>query len=462
MSQVTAHRADDAAPTDMGAHLNTLFEWMATRTWSDIPAGVRQRARWILADDIAAMIAASGEPEVAAYRRLIEQRRANAEATIIGPGMARTDRWQAASANGVALTWCELDEGFRLATCHAGAYVIPALLAEAEAGESSLTDVLTCLALSYECVTRFATCFRSQTPKVHTHALWSPVGAAAAVSLARRYDAEQTFRAVTAATTLGSLGPRPHLVEGVLVRNGWTAAGALAGMQCADWALCAIGGSSSSPSAVYRDILGSGEDPAALTDGLGDRWAVDSGYHKLYACCQHGHSAVEALLDAIAESPIDVDAVESIEAFTHPLGYSLRNTRPETGLGAKFSMPHMIAASLVYGSAGPESFAPATLTDPRVARLRDRVRLMRYEGDMAPPFDRPARLVIAFANGERRVAECRSARGGPDRPLSDAELLDKIERLASPVLPGLVRLVHGSNADGHRPWKTVLQALASA
>jgi len=125
-------------------------------------------------------------------------------------------------------------------------------------------------------------------------------------------------------------------------------------------------------------------------------------------------------------------------------------------------MPHMIAATLAYGSAGPASFTPAALTDPRVARLRDRVNLLRYEGDMTPPFDRPARLVISFGNGDQRIAQCRSARGGPDRPLADAELLDKIERLSSSVLPGLTRLVNGTDADVNRSWKTVLETMASA
>ena len=440
--------------------LRPLLEWAATRRWRDLPGGVRRRARWILADDLAAMIAAASEPEVEAYRRLVEGRAAVREATIVGPGLPKTDRWQAASANGVAITWCELDEGFRLATCHAGAYAIPALLAEADAADLTLADVLTSLVVSYECVTRFATCFRSRTPKVHTHALWSPVGAALAVSHARRFHAGQMFDAVSAATTLGSLGPRPHLVEGVLVRNGWAAAGAVAGMQCADWAQCGIGGAASSAPAVYRDILGAEVDAVALTSGLGKTWAVESGYHKLHACCQHGHSAVEAIQDALREAPIEADAIDSIEAFTHPLAYSLSNAHPQTGLGAKFSMPHMIAATLVYGSADPASFAPSALGDPRVARLRERVRLMRYEGDLTPPFDRPARLVISLRNGERRIAECRSARGGPDRPLADAELRDKIVRLSSPVLPKMSRLVDDVDDDVDRPWSAVLKALA--
>src|SRR3546814_18835344 len=32
--------------------------------------------------------------------------------------------------------------------------------------------------------------------------------------------------------------PRSHLMAGILVRNGWAAAGAINGMQCADWAAC--------------------------------------------------------------------------------------------------------------------------------------------------------------------------------------------------------------------------------
>ena len=49
-------------------------------------------------------------------------------------GRPRTDRISAAVANGLAGDWIELDEGFREVPCHAGVYVLPALLAEAETG----------------------------------------------------------------------------------------------------------------------------------------------------------------------------------------------------------------------------------------------------------------------------------------------------------------------------------------
>ena len=73
--------------------LVTLFEWAAARTWADLPPRVRQRARWVLADDLAAMIAAACEPEVEAYRRLIEGRASVRDATIVAPGARPTLRY---------------------------------------------------------------------------------------------------------------------------------------------------------------------------------------------------------------------------------------------------------------------------------------------------------------------------------------------------------------------------------
>ena len=48
--------------------------------------------------------------------------------------------WAGAREQAVAADWLELDEGYRAVPCHAGLYVVPALLAEAE------TRLAACLA----------------------------------------------------------------------------------------------------------------------------------------------------------------------------------------------------------------------------------------------------------------------------------------------------------------------------
>ena len=221
---------------------------------------------------------------------------------------------------------------------------------------------------------------------------------------------------------------------------------------------------------VYFFGQGRGDGTAAMKEILGGKGAGLAEMTKAglptppeftitTEACNDYFAAGEQLPEGLWEDVLE--AVKEVERRTgkgfgdpkNPLLVSVRS-------GAKFSMPHMIAATLVYGSADAASFAPAALADPRVARLRERVRLVRYEGDMTPPFDRPARLVIALAGGARRIAECRSARGGPDRLLSEAELRDKIARLSSPVLPGLTQLVDGADGDADRPWRAVLEAMA--
>lgn len=446
---------------DFSAGLRRLCEWVAACRWEDMPESIQKRAALVLSDDISAMIAGSLEPEPACYRDRVLSRPRCAESVVFAVGLPRADRFQAASLNALAGNWCELDEGFRRTICHAGIYVLPALLAEAQALGLRYTQVLRALVLAYEVVTRIAMSFRFAQPVVHGHALWSSIGAAAGVVIARGGSAAELFGAATAAATTASMGPRPHLVEGVLVRNGWAAAGAVNGLQCADWAACGIQGAESSIPAVYRDILGATENFSVLDDQLGTEWSIASGYHKIYACCQHGHSAVEAVLELVRSHALDASQIRSIVVYTHPLALTLSNPAPSTTLGAKFSMPHMVAAPFVFGTGSARAFSSDALHDPLVVRLRRTVELKPYEEALAPPHDRPAKVVIVSADGQVHESECLSAQGGPDRPLPESVLEHKIRELSAPVLPGLASLLAPDSIARHgsTPWGELLDML---
>ena len=145
-----------SAPADArsacGRRFLELCTWAATTSLDAVPAQVRRRASLILADDIAAIVAAATEPEVVAI-----QARARPEQPAVRP----LPRYWAAPPcasiatpprprNGLAICWTELDEGYRLVACHAGAYIIPALIAEAEATGAPTADVIASLAVAYE------------------------------------------------------------------------------------------------------------------------------------------------------------------------------------------------------------------------------------------------------------------------------------------------------------------------
>lgn len=426
---------------DVERGIRELVDWVVAVKLQDIPAPVLRKAVVVIADNVAAMIAARAEPEVAAVHQQLLSAGGRAEATIFGGGMARTDRISAALANGIAGSWCELDEGYRLAPCHAGLYTLPALLAEAEVLNLSVGQALRAAVLSYELTARFARCWVFPQLALHPHPQTAAIGGAAAAGIARGFDAKRLHDAVTAAATLITVGDYRHAVEGALVRNVWAAVGGTNGMRAADWAQCGIGGMARGPYAVYTELLGQSPAPQHLAADLGGEWAITKGYHKMHACCQSTHSAVEAMLMARERAVNDkVSAgITRIVVETHRPGMS--NKAPATTLAAKFSFEHVVATTQVHGHAGHEAFAAATLDDPQIARLREHVELRQFEPALPRPHDRPARLTLHFDDGTSIATECLSARGGPDQPFDEAVILDKVERIARDVYPSFTATI---------------------
>ena len=120
---------------------------------------------------------------------------------------------------------------------------------------------------------------------------------------------------------------------------------------------------------------------------------------------------------------------------THWRGLALDNKRPATSLAAKFSLPHIVASVSHLRHTGAGAFSAATLRDPVIAALRERVELARYRPEPPRPEDRPARVTWLLRTGERLEAECRSARGSPDRPFAPSEILEKVRGITAPVYP---------------------------
>src|SRR5581483_9432074 len=278
------------------SHTEALCRWAAATTLADIPDAVLERAARVLADDLAAIVGAAGEPEVACFQEKVLARGGAQQATVFRGGRPRTERTWAAVANAVAADWLELDEGYRVMPCHAGLYTVPALLAEAEATNLRYGDMLRALVLGYEIVTRVARTFTQRALNMQSHGRYCAIGAAAATALARGADSARLLQAVTAATTLVTASPRNHLVSGALVRNVWPAVGAFSGMLSVEWADCGIAGVPTGLYDVYTSVFGGEADATRLTENLGTSWAVLDGYTKIFACCQHLHSAVEATL----------------------------------------------------------------------------------------------------------------------------------------------------------------------
>lgn len=452
----------------VAAGLKRLAEWAHDISFDDIPAEVSASAALVLFDDIAAMVAAREEPELARLQDGLLTHRALEEATVFRGGRTRTDRYSAAVANGAASDWCELDEGYRVTSCHAGIYILPALLAEAEATALPAKQVIRSLVVAYEVVTRFARTFPTITQTFHPHAAYAAIGAAAATGLARGLSGETLRAALTNATTLIAPGPSSHTGAGALVRNVWPAVGAGNGMRAVDWADCGITGLAGSPYDVFATGLGAACKPTEMQQDLGSVWAITQNFQKLHACCQFLHSSVEAMLDLRQRigDTVPPEKIARITVATHPRAQQLDGTRPATTLAAKFSLPHAAAAVAVLGHAGAEAFAADKLEDPRIDALRQKVDVLPFDPLPGAPNDRPARIGVTLEDGAIFETECLSARGGPDRPFAREEILEKIDGICDPVYPTLGRIARQAIALDSglldQPWDRVVAAVTES
>ena len=447
--------------------LRQLFEWATKVRPEDIPQSARQRAASILFDDISAIVGAWDEPEFQTlYPRLVANA-VGSEASILPQPGIRADTRTAALTNAVAANWLELDEGYRKTPCHAGLYVLPALLAVAEADDVRTDQLLHTLVVAYEVITRIARAYPQRVTVMQSHGRYAALGAACAVALHRKYNAELLAHVASAAVTLITPSPRNHLAGGALARNIWAGVGARNGIDVADWAPAGITGMDSSIHDVFVTVLGGDCKPDALTEGLGSSWAVMDGYTKMYACCQHLHAAVEAALD-VREQVLEkgISRLTDIHVETHDLALPLIEAHPGTSLSAKFSMAHAMASAVVLGSANEQAFSSALLKDQSIDQLRQRVAMSPWPGAIpSPPNDRPARVHFRFEDGTAIVGECLSARGGADRPFPQEALLEKIERLAGKRYPGLptiaADLMSSQPTRLNLCWREVLAACAT-
>jgi 2-methylcitrate dehydratase PrpD len=458
---------ENPARAQAAANTVKLIEWAADANSKPLPEPVRRRAAIILSDDIGAMVAGSLETQVTKAREgLLRTSSGKAEATVLAKGAPRADRYAAASANGMAITWCELDEGFRNASCHGGAYTIPALLAESEAQGRTVEEVLRALAIAYEVTTRFALAFPFPVFNVHPHAAFAAIGGAAAASLARKLDAKTMLDAVTGGASMSFAGPFDTAVEGALIRNAWTSAGAWLGLRAADWAEAGIGGNDVTPYDVFVGAYKCRAIPEALLEGLGIVWSVTNGYHKVFACCGYAHSAVEATLELLGRMQKKKEEIAEIVVEAAPGGQALRNAEPETVLAAKFSMPHAIAATVQLGTAGARAFTQDKLEDAEIAELRKRVRLQPYPNIKPAPNDRPARVTMRFNDGAEMSAVVESARGGADKPFDEPTLLSKLAENAGAVFPAvpetLKKVIAGDSDLLSQSWRDALARMVKA
>jgi 2-methylcitrate dehydratase PrpD len=355
------------------------------------------------------------------------------DCTIIG----RKGRFNVAAAalvNGTATHGEDYDDTFEGGPIHAGAVIIPALLATAERHQLSGADVARGVAVGSELMCRLC----SVAPKLvhkagfHPTAVFGTLGAAAGVASALRLSNAQWVNALGIAGSMAS-GIIEYLAEGTWTKRmhpGWAAQ---SGYRAARMAQEGFTG----PRTLFEGDHGffhafANQDLNNFTEALselGHTWISSEMAFKPYACGTMAHPFIDCARKLVSAG-LDINEIDSIECNTaegivHRLWEPLAlKQNPPNGYAAKFSIPYAIAVGMLRNNAGLDDYEEHVVHDPLVRSLAAKVT---YRIDPNNPYPKQftGHLKVTLKSGKVLEVSQGHFRGGKDEPMSIDALEEK-------------------------------------
>src|SRR5262245_44041664 len=407
-----------------------LAQRIASLDGAAMTPAVREVSGRVLIDVIGLCVAARRSEYVAAALAAWPEQ---GGATVIG----HADSMSAAGAafvNGTAAHGEDFDDTFEGGPVHAGAVIVPAVLAAAEADGLAGEAALRGIAVGIETICRLSLVVPKAVHKAgfHPTAVFGAMAATAGAGAALKLDQARLVGALGIAGSMAG-GIIEYLADGSWTKRmhpGWAAQ---SGLRAAYLARASFLG----PGTVFEGVHGlfngfartRDGDWGQLLDGFGRRWHAADLAFKPYPCgtmiqpyvdCARRLNQRGLCVDNIAEIVCEVG-----EGTVHRLWEPLAAKRaPANGYAGKFAAPYCIAFALVHGGLDLGAFADGKSQDPRVRALAEKVA---YRIDPANPY--PAAFTghveVRLADGGCVEERQPHMRGGAHEPLSQAELEEK-------------------------------------
>jgi len=401
--------------------------------YEKIPRKAVETAKIALRDCLGVALAGSREEDARIAAEIARQERAREETSVIGQGF-RTSALNAALANGTAAHALDFDHSFTIMG-QPTAPVAPATFALGEALGASGRQIIEAYVAGFEVTAKLVHSLRdSAHDGWHAPSTLGSFGAAAACSKLLGLDAAKTQMAlgITASMASGIVANFGTMTKplhvGLGARNGVLAAKLAGGGYTAN-PKAIEGGFGFYPvlhenTAIHEQAIEElGRSYALITDGL---------RIKPYPCGGLTHQVIDSVLEFRAKHGLTAEMIDrvDVDVVKHTFDRIVFRV-PQTGIQGKFCMPYLVARAIIDGKIGLHIFTDSAVRDQNVLKLAERVQ-MNLDSNLkkSDAAGRPCRVTVRLKNGQTFTREAQHAKGGPEHPMSEAELRDKFTECA--------------------------------
>jgi 2-methylcitrate dehydratase len=419
-----------------------MAEFAANLRYEDIPSAATHEARRFLLDSMGCALAAVHNEDMQAMYRFTDKLGGKPEATVIGTGH-KTNAPNAALMNCLLTRALDYNDIYWEQDPSHPSDIIGAALAAGEATGKDGRETLVAIVLAYELEMRWCHAADPGVREVGWHhatltQFVSPLVAGRLYDL----DVEQLVAAVgisgSSHFTLGGV-VAGHLTN---MKNTADPLASQAGVIAALMAREGYGGPVEvleGKEGLFEVVNNVSWRPEELLKGLGEDFLITRCGYKAFPTEALTHQPISAALQIRQDHDLTPEDIAEVLVETTTRGADILSDpskyKPETKETADHSLPYVIAAALADGNVLPSSFDEEKLKDPVIWTLLDKIRVVADpEIDALFPRVKRARVTITTTAGEKHTAQTDYARGAPENPLSDEELVAKCRANAADVL----------------------------
>ncbi len=399
--------------------------------WETLPAATRASVRRELLDYIGAAVAGRAAAGMPAWLKVLVDCGGRPDARVLGG--PRVPAPTAALCNGYFGHVLEFDDTHDEAVLHAGSAAIPAAFAAAGL-RGGVTGGQFCEAVLHgiELTCRLGVATRLNLVEggwIYT-ALLGHFGAtfAAAWLIDRRPDVLRNALGIVYCLASGNHQSTREGAPTKHVQPGFAAANAVTAALMASGGLDGVKQPLTGEDGFSRVYLHGRLDEERAVRDLGRVYEIEHLSFKPYPTCRFTHPAISAALELRSQLGKDAGRIEKVELVVGPQAHDVvgrdipQRRSPVTRVAAQFSNYWSVAVALTRGEVTPQQLATEIPPSPEVTAMIARISC---RADDAAARDIGGCKVRAHGPFGVKEVEHANAKGHPDFPLSEAELLEK-------------------------------------